>query len=130
MLALRVVTLGLMVVLLAIGANAEPIRAPGQSSGWGYDAVGQAESVLKRAAVASPRWHSKQDTIQRDVYDITMFLEQAVKAAEKRNDAAMKDSANQALTLLQRAVRKGHFDPNQIEPVLALIRQLLPDVSV
>lgn len=50
---------------------------------WGYDVIGQAEKVLMQAAANSPQWHSKQDSIQRDVYDITFLLEQAWKAAER-----------------------------------------------
>jgi hypothetical protein len=93
-----------------------------------YEVVSHIEQVLKRAAAESPQWHSRQDAIQRDVYDITFLLERALKASEHRNDAATQTYAEQALTLLQRAVRRGHFDPQQIEPVLTLIRQLLPNV--
>jgi hypothetical protein len=42
----------------------------------------------------------------------------------------MKDYAHQALAVLQRAITRGYFDPEKIEPVLAFIRQLLPNVSV
>lgn len=123
---IRLLLAGLVVVLLL----ARPVQAAVESYALGYDVIGQAEKILKQAAVNSPQWHSKQDSIQRDVYDITFLLEQAWRAAEKSNDAAMKDYAQQALTLLQRAVTRGHFDPEKIEPVLTLIRQLLPNVSV
>ena len=105
------------------------VQAAGESYALDYDVIGQAEKVLKQPAANSPKWHSQQDSIQRDVYDITFLLQQAWKAAEKSNDAARKDYAHQALTLLQRAVTRDHFDPNKIEPVLTLIRQLLPNVS-
>ena len=120
----------LLASLLLMWLFARPAQAAGKPYALGYEVIGQAEKVLKRAAVNSPKWHSKQDSIQRDVYDITFFLEQAVKAAERANEVAMKDNAHQALTLLQRAVKQGHFDPAQIEPVLRLIRQFLPNVSV
>lgn len=119
------VLLGMMVVwLLPLSA-----LAGGKSYDLGDDVIGQTEQVLKRAAAVSPQWHRRQDAIQRDVYDITFLLEQALKASEKLNDAARKDYAEQAFTLLQRAVRRGHFDPNHIEPVLKLIRQLLPNAA-
>jgi hypothetical protein len=96
----------------------------------GYDVIGQAEKVLKQAALNSPKWDSKQDAIQRDIYNITFLLEQAYRAAEKANDAAMKDAAHQALSLLQQAVARDHFDAEKVEPIFTLIRQLLPNVSV
>jgi hypothetical protein len=105
------------------------VQAAGESYSLGYDLIRQAEKVLKEAAASSPNRHSKPDTVQRDVYDITFLLEQAVRAAEKANDTAMKDYAHEALRLLQRAVAQGNFDPAQVEPVMRLIRQLLPNVS-
>lgn len=114
-----------VVVWLLVGQ----VQAAGESYSLGYDVIGRAEKILKEAAASSPRRHSKPDTVQRDVYDITFLLEQAVRAAEKANDAAMKDYAHEALRLLQRAVAQGNFDPAQVEPVMRLIRQLLPNVS-
>lgn len=96
----------------------------------GYGVIGQAEKVLKQAALNSSKWHSEQDAIQRDIYNITFLLEQAYRAAEKANDAAMKDAAHQALALLQQAVAQDHFDAEKVEPIFTLIRQLLPNVSV
>jgi hypothetical protein len=96
----------------------------------GYDVIGQAEKVLKQAALHSPKWQSKQDAIQRDIYNLTLLLEQAYRAAEKANDAAMKDAAHQALPLLQQAVARDHFDAEKVEPIFTLIRQWLPNVSV
>jgi hypothetical protein len=110
--------------------QATSAQAVGEPYAWGYDVISQAEKVLKQAAANSPKWQSKQDSIQRDIYDITFLLEQAYRAAEKTNDVAMKDSAHQALSLLQRAVARGHFDPGKVEPIFTLIRQLLPNVSV
>ncbi|MFO0698251.1 MAG: hypothetical protein U0236_03400 [Nitrospira sp.] len=106
------------------------VQAAGDPYAMGYDVIGQAERVLQQAAANSPQWQIKQDSIQRDIYHITFLLEQAWRAAEKVNEAAMKDSAHQALSLLQRAVARGHFDPDKVEPIFILIRQLLPDVSV
>lgn len=54
------------------------------------------EQALKRAAVNSPRWHSKQASIQRDVHDIGYLLERAYKAARSRNGSAGQDYARQA----------------------------------
>jgi len=116
-----------VVVMMWLLAGSVP--AAGESYALCYDMIGQAEKVLKQAAANSPKWHNRQDSIERDVYDITYLLEQAWKAAETSNDAAMKDYAQQALTLLQRAVMRGHFDADKIEPVFTLIRQLLPNVS-
>lgn len=113
-----------------IWLQATSVQAVGEPYALGYDVIGQAEKVLKEAATNSQKWHSKQDSIQRDIYDITLLLEQACRAADKANVAAMKDSAHQALSLLQRAVARGHFDPGKVEPIFTLIRQLLPNVSV
>jgi hypothetical protein len=113
-----------------IWLQATSVQAVGEPYALGYDVIGQAEKVLKEAATNSQKWQSKQDSIQRDIYDITFLLEQACRAADKANDAAMKDSAHQALSLLQRAVARGHFDPSKVEPIFTLIRQLLPNVSV
>ncbi len=103
--------------------------AGGESYDFTYEVIGQTEQILKRAALESPQWHRRQDAIQRDVEDITFLLDRALKASESLNDAARNDYAEQALTLLQRAVRRGHFDCKDIEPVLTLIRQLLPNVA-
>lgn len=90
----------------------------------------QVEQTLKRAAATSPGWHSKQDSIQRDIYDITYLLEQALKASQAANHEAMKDYAHHALTLLQRAVNRGHFRADDVAPVLAVIQRFLPNPSV
>lgn len=114
-------------LLMWLSHGAVSAGEPGYASG--YDVVGKTEQVLKRAASASPQWHSRQDAIQRDIYDITFLIEQAVRASEKLNEVAKQDYARQALTLLQRGVRRGHFDANSIEPVLKVIQELLPNVT-
>ncbi len=91
------------------------------------ETVLQVERILKRAAVTSSRWHHKRESIERDVYDITYLLDEAVKSAAAGNRPATHDFAQQALTLLQRAVRVGHFDAGEIAPVLAVIQRLLPN---
>ncbi len=106
------------------------VQAGGESYALGYDVIGQAEKVLKQAAANSPKWHGKPDSVEREIYDITFLLEQACRAADTANDAAMKGSAYQALFLLQRAVARGDFDPGTVEPIFTLIRRLLPNVSV
>ena len=94
-----------------------------------HEVIGQTEQVLRKAALGSQQWHRRQNAIQRDVEDITFLLDRALKASQSLNDAARNDYAEQALRLLQRAVRRGHFDPKDIEPVLTVIRQLLPNVA-
>ncbi len=125
-LIMGLVSAGVVVVGLLSGSA----QAAGEPYALGVEAIGQVEKVLEQAAANSQKWDTRRDSIQRDVYDITFMLEQAWRAAEKFNDTAMKDYAQQALTLLQRAVTQGHFDPDKIEPVFTLIRQLLPNVSV
>ncbi len=88
------------------------------------------EQILKHAAVKSPNWHSKQASIQRDVHDIGYLLEQAYKAAQSGNGAATQDYARQALALLQRAVSRGHFLPEDIAPIRDEIRRLIPNPPV
>lgn len=116
-------------LLLSICLGASIVQAAGESYALRYEDIGDAERVLKHAAVHSPNWHRRQDAIQRDVNNITFLLEQAWRAVAKSNDTAQKDYAHQALTLLQRAVAKGHFDAGRIEPVLRVIRELLPNVA-
>jgi hypothetical protein len=116
--------------VMAVWLMAGPVQAAREAYSFGYDAIGQAEKVLRQAAVKSPKWHSKQDSIERDVYDITFFLEQAWRAAESGNGEAMREYAHQALAVLQRAVARGHFDQTQVEPVMALIQRFLPNVPV
>lgn len=104
--------------------------AGGTAHSLDLDRIAGVEQVLKQAAVKSPRWHSKQASIQRDVYDISYLLEQAVKASQASNHAATRDYARQALALLQRAVTRGHFNPEDVAPVLGEIRRLLPNAAL
>lgn len=99
------------------------MQAVGESYAVNKDAIGQAEEVLKRAAKESPQ----RDSVERDVHDITFWLNQSWKAAEKSDDAARKENAQRALALLQRSVARGNFELAKVEPVLTLIRQLLSD---
>ena len=123
---IKTVSLGMAVVWL----SADPAAfAAGESYESIHEVIGQTELVLKQAARESPQWHRRPDAIQRDVEDITFLLDRALKASHSLNAAARNDYAEQALRLLQRAVRRGHFDPKDIEPVLTLIRDLLPNVA-
>ena len=92
-------------------------------------AIVRMEQALNRAAAASPQWHQRQDSIQRDVQDITFLLQQSLLSSENPNHdrAGKKYYAQEALTVLRRATTVGHFDPATIEPVLELIRRLLTD---
>ncbi len=89
-----------------------------------HDRMHHIERVLTHAGHKSPRWHSHQASIQRDVHDIGYFLELAMKTSDP---TAMKDYAEQAWALLQRALIRGHFHSQDIDPVLTEIRRLLPD---
>lgn len=89
-----------------------------------YDAIIQAENNLELAALEAPQRH-KQDIIEREIHDIIFLLGQSWKAAEKSNDVARKDYAQQALTLLEKSAARGYFDLAKAEPVLTLIHQLL-----
>jgi hypothetical protein len=100
------------------------MQAAGESYALSYEAIAQAEEHLERAALDSPQRH-KQDTIQRDVHDIMFLVNESWKAAEKSDDVARKDYAQQALTLLKRSASRGYFDLAKAEPVLTLIQQLL-----
>jgi hypothetical protein len=99
----------------------------GPSHATEEDVVGHAEQALKRAAIDSPHWHARRDAIERDIHDITLFLDHSMEAAEKSDHAARKDFAQQALTLLERSANLGHIDLAKAEPVLMLIRRLLSD---
>jgi hypothetical protein len=92
-------------------------------------AIGRMEQALNRAAAASPQWHQRQQSIQRDVEDITFLLQQSLLSSENpHHDRAGKQYyAQEALAVLHRATTVGHFDPVTIEPVLELIRRLLTD---
>ncbi len=94
------------------------------------DRVAGLEEVLKQAAVKSPRWHSKQTSIQRDISDISYLMEQAVKASQASNHTAMREYARHALALLKRAVTRGHFNPEDVAPVVGEIQRLLPNATL
>jgi hypothetical protein len=112
---------------IIVGLLAAQMQLTGTSSVLGYDIILQVEDTLHQAAKASPQWSTRQDSIRRDVHDITFSLEQAWKAAEHSRHAERKDYAEQALLILQRATARGYFDRVKTEPVLAFIRGLLTD---
>ncbi|ALA61105.1 hypothetical protein [Nitrospira moscoviensis] len=89
------------------------------------DVVGHAERMLKQAAQESRHWHSRQDSIQRDLHDIVFFLDQSVNAAEKSDHEARREYAGEALVLLQRGMTAGYFDETKAQPVVSFIRRLL-----
>jgi hypothetical protein len=117
----------LRISAMIIGLLAGQMQIMGTSKVFGYDVILQVEDTLHQAAKASPQWPTRQDSIRRDVHDISFSLEQAWKAAEHSRHAERKDWAQQALLILQRATARGYFDRVKAEPVLALIRGLLSD---
>jgi hypothetical protein len=88
------------------------------------------EQALKHAAVSSPVWHSKQEAIQRDIQDISYVLDEAINASRAGNQRALRDYVREALGLLRRAIRLGHFRADDVAPVLALIQSVVPSASV
>jgi hypothetical protein len=112
----RVLCTGAVTLCLCLAS----MEAAGETYSLSYDSIHEAEEHLERAALDSPQ-RNKQDTIQRDVHDIAFLIEQSSKAAEKSDDAARRNYAQQALTLLEQSARRGYFDLAKAEPVLALI---------
>jgi hypothetical protein len=112
-----------IIVILMAGQ----MQITGTPNVFGYDVILQVEDILHQAAKASPQWETRQESIRRDVHDITFSIELAWKAAEHSRHAERKDYAEQALLILQRGTARGHFDRAKTEPVLALIRGLLSD---
>lgn len=86
------------------------------------DHIQHMEVVLKQAGVKSPRWHSSQTRIQRDIHDIAYLVEQALKSADP---AASEQYAREAHLLLQRAVARGHFHAEDVTPIMDEIDRLL-----
>ena len=123
----RSVKKALTIGAIIVGLLAGQMQIAGTSSVFGYDVILQVEDILNQAAKASPQWEIRQDSIRRDVHDITFSLEQAWKAAEHSRHAERKDYAEQALLILQRATERGYFDRGKTEPVRAFIRGLLSD---
>jgi hypothetical protein len=115
----------LRITAIIVGLLAGQMELAGTSNVFGYDVILQIEDTLHQAAKASSQWEARQDSIRRDVHDITFSLEQAWKAAEHSRHAERKDYAEQALLILQRATARGYFDRVKTEPVLAFIRGLL-----
>jgi hypothetical protein len=101
----------------------EPIQVP-ESYALDDDVIGEVEDVLTLAAQDGFQRHGRQDSIQRDVHDLTFLLELSLRAAEESRHSEKRDYAQQALALLQRGARLGHFDLGKAEPVLTLIRHL------
>jgi hypothetical protein len=91
--------------------------------------IGSIEQTLKRAAIESPQWHQRQDSIQRDVRDITFLLQQSLLSAKnpQYDHAGKTYYAQEALLVLERATTVGNLDTTMMEPVFALIKQLLKD---
>jgi hypothetical protein len=115
----------LRITAIIVGLLAGAMQLGGTSNVFAYDVILQVEDTLHQAAKASPHWQTRQDSIRRDLHDITFSLEQAWKAAEQSRHAERKDYAEQALLILQRATARGYFDRAKTEPVLAFIRGLL-----
>lgn len=91
--------------------------------------IGSIEQTLKRAAIESPQWHRRQESIQRDIRDITFLLQQSLLSAKnpQYDHAGKTYYAQEALILLERATTVGNLDTAKIEPVFILIKQLLRD---
>jgi hypothetical protein len=119
----------LRISAIILGLLAGQMQIAGTSNVFGYDVIIEVEDALHQAAKAS-QWHTHQDSIQRDVHDITFSLEQAWKAAEHSTHTERKDDAEQALLTLQRATERGYFDRLKTEPVLAFIRGLLTELRL
>jgi hypothetical protein len=101
--------------------------ASGEPSQVRQDRIAHVERVLTHAAKRSPRWHSHQASIQRDVHDIGYLVERAMKTPDP---AVMQQYAREALALLRRALGRGHFHPADVAHVLTEIEQLIPDLSL
>lgn len=84
--------------------------------------IRQAELILKQAGKNSARWHSSRPRIERDVHDIAYLLEQAFKAADP---AVTVEYAREAHILLQRAVTRGHFHPDDVAEITNEIQGLV-----
>ena len=91
------------------------------------DIITGVERTLKEAATEKQQPHIDRDSTDRAIQDITYFIEQSWKAAEKSNHTARKDHAKQAKALLLRSMRIGHFDIVKTNSVLTLIQELLSD---
>ncbi|ALA60429.1 hypothetical protein [Nitrospira moscoviensis] len=91
------------------------------------EVIARVEVALKQAARKSPKWHSKQASIQRDVHDITYLVEQAVKASITDNHVSAQEYARQASALLQRALTRDHFHPDDVAPVMRELQRLIPN---
>jgi hypothetical protein len=120
----------ILLICLALGIMLfEPRQAIGEPTTSTKKAIGQIEQALARAAFESPQRHQRQDSIQRDVQDITFLLEQSLRSSENphHDRAGKKYYAQEALIVLDRATTVGNFDPANVEPVLVLIRHLLAD---
>jgi hypothetical protein len=119
----------LAAALLAL-LSAAPVHAPGESYRFSFDWVWQVEDSLIRGAVNGPKWHANQIQIHRHIQDVSYFLQRAVEAARVSDHAAQEAHARQAISLLQRGVRKGFFRQSELDTVVAIIKQHLPGIEV
>jgi hypothetical protein len=117
----KVISVSTILVWLLSG----PTQAAGDSNASDSDVIGQVEHVLTQVAKEGPHWHARKHSIQREVHDVTFLLERSWRAAEQSKHTERRDYAQQALIVLQRGAKLGHFDLTKTEPVLTLIRQLL-----
>lgn len=103
------------------------LASPGES-GEGpasrHDQIARVEQVLTHAAQCSPRWHSHQALIQRDVHDISYLVERAMKTPDP---ILRREYAAEALALLKRALSRGFFHTDEVRHVVNELHQLIPD---
>ncbi len=84
--------------------------------------IRQAEQVLKQAGRNSARWHNRRARIERDVHDIAYLIERAMKAGDRATTA---EYAREAHNLLERAINRGHFHPDDVAPIANELRGLV-----
>lgn len=120
----------LLLVCVALLLSAGPAQAWREAYELSMDWIWEVEDTLQEAAAKTPNRHELRLSIERHVHDIVYFLHRSAKAARVSDHAAAEEHARQAVSLLQRGVRKGFFRQSDFDEVMAIIKQHLPDVEV
>lgn len=125
----RLVTASLLGLAVLLGA------VPGHATGQVYsslqaDWLWQVQDLLRQAAVNGDRWVSDREQIERHIDGIGYSLQQAVVAEYFSDLPRAKAYLARAVELLEEGIRRGYFQPPEVQRVIALVKQYRDVIKV
>ncbi|WP_447980552.1 hypothetical protein [Candidatus Nitrospira bockiana] len=128
---MRIAALVTMSILLVMGSlSAASLSPRGHLPPPPAEWIWQVEDWLKEAVRESPKGAALQAEAQRLVHDIRWNLEQAAERRRQADQEMAAFHAREAVSLLQRGIRKGLFNERDIQPVLQRLAEYLGGVRV